>query len=147
MKYVYKSPCGYAEVLDKELDLSISAFEGYELIETTETPELFKLKRRIGNKWVSEVSQSKKLKGKELKESRVSSLLITSSAGNVFNGDELSQNRILKTLTVMGLTGQSKNMWKLANNSIVEVSKEELEEVLILAHAEMDSIWTELSES
>lgn len=69
----------------------------------------------------------------------VSQITITSSAGNVFDGNEEAQGRMARALAAMddGDTTQ----WVLADNSVVVVEKAELKEALRLAGAAQTAIW------
>lgn len=78
---------------------------------------------------------------KELRVEAVSRIIVTTSTGNVFDGDELSQDRMLRALQISSITGQTTTYWKLADNNIVEVTLSELEEALTLAGVEMSRIW------
>jgi len=74
------------------------------------------------------------------KESRLNSIKVTTKAGNVFDGDEKSQDRMSKILLRSTLIDDTKTDWKLADNSIVTISFDELKEALSLAIKEMSNI-------
>lgn len=76
---------------------------------------------------------------KKERATEVKNIKITTSYGNTFDGDELSQNRMVRALSVM--KDSDLVTWKLANNTFVEVSKQELEEALFLAGKEQTKIW------
>ena len=78
---------------------------------------------------------------KELRVEAVSRIIVTTSTGNVFDGDELSQDRMLRALQISSITGQATTYWKLADNSTVEVTLSDLKEALTLAGVEMARIW------
>ncbi len=59
----------------------------------------------------------------------------------VFDGDEKSQDRMLRAINIAAITGQTTTRWKLADNSKVEITLEELKEALSLAGQEMSRIW------
>ena len=59
----------------------------------------------------------------------------------MFDGDEKSQERMLRAINIANITGQTTTQWKLADNSIVEVTLDELKEALSLAGQEMSRIW------
>ena len=59
----------------------------------------------------------------------------------VFDGDEVSQGRMLRAIQIAAVTGESSTQWKLADNSIVEVTLAELKEALTRAGKEMSKIW------
>ena len=68
-------------------------------------------------------------------------ILVTTSSGNVFNGDEVSQNRLGRAIMALQLTGTSTTHWVLANNVAVEVGVPELAEALALAGAAQTALW------
>ena len=77
------------------------------------------------------------------KETRLRSVLnIKVTINNkVFDGDEKSQDRMLRAINIAAITGQTTTRWKLADNSKVEITLEELKEELSLAGQEMSRIW------
>jgi len=77
------------------------------------------------------------------KESLVSNIIVTTTTGKTFDGDEISQDRMLRASSIASITGQTTTQWKLADNTIVEVTLEELKEALVLAGQEMSRIWLE----
>jgi len=67
---------------------------------------------------------------------------ITSTKNNEFDCDEISQQRIARKIIIMDDT--EKVDWKLSDNTIVKVDKEELIEVLKYAMVEQEMIQLEL---
>lgn len=78
-----------------------------------------------------------------IKERLVSRIKVTTNTGKVFDGDEKSQERILRAINIATITGDTTTQWKMADNTIVEVTLEELKEALTLAGKEMSRIWLE----
>ena len=70
-----------------------------------------------------------------------SAILVTTAAGNVFNGDEISQNRLSRAILALQLTGTQKTHWVLANNTVAEVGIPELAEALALSGAAQTALW------
>ena len=68
-------------------------------------------------------------------------ILVTTSAGNVFNGDEVSQNRLSRAIMALQLTGTLTTHWVLANNVATEVGVPELAEALALSGAAQTALW------
>ena len=72
------------------------------------------------------------LEDKELRTQRsivkrkLKSLKVTTTLGNEFDADEISQDRIVRAIDSSHATHE----WKLANNTSVTVNKAELQEVL-----------------
>lgn len=68
-------------------------------------------------------------------------ILVTTAAGNVFNGDEVSQNRLSRAIMALQLTGTLTTHWVLANNVATEVGVPELAEALALSGAAQTALW------
>ena len=77
------------------------------------------------------------------KESRINGIIVTTKAGNTFDGDEVSQTRMTRAILSLGKTGTTS--WKLADNTFVEVTAKELTEALTLAMLEQTKILQEFS--
>lgn len=75
------------------------------------------------------------------KQQLVSEIVVTTTTGKVFDGDELSQDRMLRALSIADLNGQTETQWKMADNSVQTVTREELKEALTLAGLAMGEIW------
>ena len=82
------------------------------------------------------------VQNKAIKVQQVSELLVTTSTGKVFDGDETSQDRMTRAILISGYTGQDSTQWKLADNTITIVTVAELQEALALAGSAMSGIWT-----
>ena len=80
---------------------------------------------------------------KNNKINNVATILVTTISGKVFDGDEKSQDRMVRAIQVAAITGLTETQWKLADNSIVMVTLDELKEALALAGQEMSRIWLE----
>ena len=78
---------------------------------------------------------------KENKVATVLQITVVTSTGKVFNGDETSQDRMVRAINIATITGLTETQWKLADNSIVMVTLDELKEALALAGQEMSRIW------
>lgn len=74
---------------------------------------------------------------------KVACIRVKVSTGKVFDGDETSQDRLIRAILIADITGQTSTNWKLANNTVVEVTLSELKEALTLAGQEMSRIWLE----
>ena len=91
---------------------------------------------------VSEVSfSSLPLNLADKREILIQSLVVESFAGNIFDADERSQERMARAILVMRQEGVPTTSWKLNNNEIVTVTVEELEDVLVKASIETSNIW------
>lgn len=78
---------------------------------------------------------------KEVRTKEVQAIKVTTATGNTFDGDEISQNRMTRVL--VGLPEGSTTTWILADNTVVEVSKQELREALVLAGSAQSELWTQ----
>ena len=63
----------------------------------------------------------------------LSTLTVTTQSGKVFDGDETARVDMLTAISMASVVGQTSTMWKMADNSIVEVTLAELKEALLLA--------------
>ncbi len=93
----------------------------------------------------NEIEQQKILQDnmREVKLRQIKNLVIVITSGKVFDGDEKSQERMLRAINIASITGQTETQWKLADNTIVMVTLDELKEALALAGQEMSRIWLE----
>lgn len=78
-------------------------------------------------------------KAKQRRAQEVAEIVVTTQAGNAFDGHEDAQNRIARAL--LGLGDADMMPWVLADNSIVQVTKAELQEALRLSGAAMAELW------
>ncbi len=92
-------------------------------------------------KKVREYHNDVKTGNKALVLEEIQNTTITTTAGNVFDADEVSQNRMQRAIHVMNYRGSSTTSWKLANNTILEVTIEELDEALALAGENQTQLW------
>lgn len=78
-------------------------------------------------------------KAKIQREQAVQEITVTTAAGNEFDGDEKSQDRMTRAIAAMSDTDTVP--WVLADNSIIQVQKSELVEALKLAGMRMTELW------
>lgn len=73
----------------------------------------------------------------------VARIVVTTAAGNAFDGDEISQGRMARA--ILGLQSPtapaSTVTWVLADNTVIEATADELHEALTLAGAEQARLW------
>ena len=62
--------------------------------------------------------------------------------GMKFDGDEVAQGRMARALKVAELNNLEKTAWVLADNTVVEVTKKQLEEALTKAMLQQATLWT-----
>lgn len=80
-----------------------------------------------------------------MRAENVNKLVVTTASGKEFNGDEKSQDRMLRAIQIAELVSETTTKWKLADNSIVDVSLSELKEALSLSGRAMSDIWLGIS--
>jgi hypothetical protein len=91
---------------------------------------------------LDKVNKEQKKLLKKNKNSEISSLKVTTDSGKEFDGDETSQDRMLRAIQIAEITGETTTTtWRLADNTDVEVTLDELKEALSLAGKEMSRIW------
>jgi hypothetical protein len=79
----------------------------------------------------------------ELKAERAATILalkVTTQAGNTFDADETSIQRLNTGVNVTGITGQTVP-WVLADNTVIVATQAELAEALCLAAAAVAAVW------
>lgn len=84
-----------------------------------------------------------KIERAEFKKARqlaVDSIVVTTAAGNQFDGDEVSQGRMARA--IVALPAGATVLWVLADNTVIEATSDELREALVLAGAEQARLWT-----
>lgn len=67
------------------------------------------------------------------KENELNNIKVTTTAGNEFDGNETARNNMVSAVLASDITGITTNNWKLADNSIKEVSVDEIKEALTLS--------------
>lgn len=81
---------------------------------------------------------------KAVRQKAVSTIKVTTQAGNVFDGDEISQTRMARA--IIGLNAQPQTpvptiTWVLADNTPKSVTATELTEALSLAGGAQAALW------
>jgi len=88
------------------------------------------------------IYKDKEPKGKTaLKSEDVSNLIVTTASGNKYDADEKSQMRMLKILYYMKEKNIETISWKLADNTIEDVSYDELQEAILISIENQTNIW------
>ena len=62
--------------------------------------------------------------------------------GMLFDGDEAAQSRMTRAITAAETTGLTKTVWVLADDTVAEVTKEQLQQALAKAMVAMSELWT-----
>ena len=71
----------------------------------------------------------------------VSAIKVTTTAGNTFDGNEASQDRMVRAIVALQASGAGLASWVLANNTEIAASVAELTEALILARQAQSDMW------
>ena len=79
------------------------------------------------------------MSAKSSRQQEVDRIVVTTTDGKQFDGDEASQTRMDRAIVAMAETDEID--WVLADNSVVKVNKALLNEALRLAGQEMTQIW------
>ena len=71
----------------------------------------------------------------------VDAIVVTTAAGNAFDGDEVSQGRMARAIIALQATGTPSVTWVLHDNTVIQATAAELVEALALAGAAQAAIW------
>ncbi|HFI8081029.1 TPA: DUF4376 domain-containing protein [Escherichia coli] len=77
---------------------------------------------------------------KKLRDAAVAAIKVTVS-GKVFDGDEVAQGRMARAVAAAESADITTYQWKLADNSVAEVSLDELKQALALAFQAQSELW------
>ena len=78
----------------------------------------------------------KEIKQQE-KNHAIDNVIVTTAAGNKFNGEDKSQGRMTSALLAAEVLGKTEERWKMADGTIKLISIEELKEALALSILEV----------
>jgi len=78
---------------------------------------------------------------KAVRAAKMDSLTVATTGGKVFDADEISQARMARALQTADFTGQTETPWVLADNSVANVSADEMREALALAMQAQAALW------
>ncbi len=73
------------------------------------------------------------------RQALVDAIIVTTTAGNAFDGDEISQGRLSRATSVMD--DVETTTWVLADDTVVQATKAELLEALKLAGQAQTAVW------
>ncbi len=83
-----------------------------------------------------------KFEAKRAKEKALAEIVVTTSSGKVFDGNDRARINMLSAIAASQLLGQTSAQWKLANNTVAEVTVDEIKEALALAIQAVGAIVT-----
>ena len=96
-----------------------------------------------GNEWVEDENLKNEfvILGKKAEKAlRLSQLVVTTTNGNVFDGNETARNNMISAIISTELINKTEEYWKLADNSIKLIYIDELKEALALSIQEVGNI-------
>lgn len=70
---------------------------------------------------------------KQAKDLALSTITVTTSNGNTFDGNETARINMISAITTADIVGITEKEWKLADNSIKVIQLSELKEALLLS--------------
>lgn len=91
--------------------------------------------------FLSEAPLRLRAEKKIARSERVSALKVTSSFGNIFDANEISQDRIIRAIVDLMFYPAVAIPWILADNTTAQVTAAELQEVLHLARVAQTEAW------
>ena len=74
---------------------------------------------------------------KQERDYAIDNVIVTTAAGNKFNGEDKSQGRMTSALLAAEVLGKTEEEWKMADDTIKLISIEELKEALALSILEV----------
>lgn len=90
---------------------------------------------------VEESAALQRAQAKARRDEAVQAITVTTAAGNTFDGDETSQNRMARAIIALRATDTPTVPWTLADNTVINASAAELTEALALAGAAQAALW------
>lgn len=87
------------------------------------------------------IAGAARAKAKQMRQTLVDKIQVTTQSGKTFDGDETSQNRMARAILALQATGTPTVTWVLADNTSTQATVAELSEALALAGATQAAIW------
>jgi len=78
---------------------------------------------------------------KVVRTERMRTLTVTTAGGKIFDADETSQARMSRALQTAQITGLTETAWVMADNTVVTVTVEEMQEALALSVLAQATVW------
>lgn len=79
---------------------------------------------------------------KDLRTKALNSIVVVTTKGNSFDGNESARNSMLAAIQASDTTKTTTTLWKLSDNSIVEVTLDEVKEALAMSIQKVGTIIT-----
>jgi len=77
------------------------------------------------------------------KQAKLASIVVTTSSGKIFDGNETALVNMLSAITASEISGQTEAGWKLADNTLAMVNVSEIKEALALSIMRVGQIVSE----
>lgn len=103
--------------------------------------EVVSLSEEVINQRIETQQKQNLENAKAQRAAAVERIVVTVSSGKQFDGDEDSQNRMTRAIIALDSANVTTTQWKLADNSWVEVTIDELKQALQLAGAAQTAVW------
>lgn len=78
---------------------------------------------------------------KSARQVAVDAIKVTTNAGHTFDGDEVSQGRMARAILALDAAGQTSTTWVLSNNTPTVVTRDDLQQALVMAGQEQTRLW------
>lgn len=99
--------------------------------------------------WQTAVFSAEELRErfKSERQKIVDSIKVTTAAGNIFDGDEVSQGRMVRAMNGLKWLREKAGasnptvVWVLADNSVIQATEDEIGEALVLAGQKQAEAW------
>lgn len=85
--------------------------------------------------------QKLRMEAKMARAQAISKIVVTTSTGKWFDGDEESRSRMTSAILGMQIAQAESMPWTLADNTTVDVTLAELSEALVLTGREQSRLW------
>ena len=113
----------------------------------TQYPGNFPKGEIVGLQWVPEppvppmTAEQLRQESKLRRSVAVAAIKVTTAAGHSFDGDETSQGRMTRAIVALGTGLAPSTPWVLSDNTVIQATKAELTEALVLAGQAQSALW------
>lgn len=108
-------------------------------------PKEFDKWDEVSKSWIEDKKFKKEyenIQKKAQKVEQLNTLVVTTSQGNIFDGNETARLNMVSAIQSAELLGQTENNWKMADNSVKLITLAELKEALALSIQKVGEIVT-----
>jgi hypothetical protein len=79
---------------------------------------------------------------KAARDNALATIVVTTQSGKTFDGNETARSNMLCAITVAGFVNQTSTNWRLADNTVAQVTFDEVREALALSITRAGEIYT-----